>query len=33
MQPTDKIVSDAQAAFDAVATVADLEQAKSSLGA
>ena len=29
MQPTDKIVSDAQAAFDAVATVADLEQAKS----
>ena len=28
MQPTDKIVSDAQAAFDAVATVSDLEQAK-----
>ena len=28
MQPTDKIVSDAQAAFGAVATVADLEQAK-----
>jgi phenylalanyl-tRNA synthetase alpha chain len=29
MHPTDKIVSDARAAFDAVATVADLEQAKS----
>ncbi len=29
MHPTDTIVSDAQAAFDAVATVADLEQAKS----
>ncbi|MCM2329465.1 MAG: phenylalanine--tRNA ligase subunit alpha [Lysobacter sp.] len=29
MHPTDKIVSDARAAFDAAATVADLEQAKS----